>query len=409
MHFTIPLLQDLNSYWSDLHLLRPNLMWIAMVPPQGVHDRRIREDIFTYFYDYHILPVDFDRLLVTLGHAYGMAVMGREVLIDRIQDDADQLKIIGDSPAMQAVQHSVGRFARSDAPVLITGENGTGKEVAAILIHQKSQRANGPFVAINCAALPENLIQAELFGYEKGAFTGAYQRKLGRIEEATGGTLFLDEIGDLPLALQVNLLRVLQEGYIERLGSNKSIKVDVRVIAATNHNLPQAVEEGRFREDLYYRLHVLHLQMPSLREREEDIELLAWYFFRKFVKEDINHRIRGVSSEALHAMKHYDWPGNVRELINCIRRAMVMCDTRLIKASDLGLDRRLVTRRHILNLKAARDEAEKEAINASLRRTSNNISHAACQLGITRGMLYKLMAKHGITVRIRAAGDDNGT
>jgi len=251
-----------------------------------------------------------------------------------------------------------------------------------------------PFIAVNCGALPTNLIQSELFGHEKGAFTGAHQRKIGRIESAAGGTLFLDEIGDLALDLQVNLLRFLQEKTIERVGGTEKIHVDVRVIAATHVDLERAVKEGRFREDLYYRLNVLHLNVPSLREREQDIELLARFFFDKFAKEK-NRNVKGFRRDTLQAMNDYEWPGNVRELINRIRRAMVMCDNRLITTADLGLERRLSQRR-LTTLDEARTRAEKEAIQYSLRFNRNNVSQAARQLGVSRVTLYRLMEKYQI-------------
>lgn len=390
--------QDWNGYWHELHHIQPNAQWVALLSSSSVLNGPLLEGIFNFFYDYHTLPVDLDRLLATLGHAYGMAMIG-ERMTCQIENDLNQGKIIAHSPVMQAVQRTIGRFARADAPVLITGESGTGKELAALLIHQKSRRARRPFVAINCGALPATLIQAELFGYERGAFTGAHQRKPGRIETAQGGILFLDEISDLPFELQVNLLRVLQEGYIEHLGGNQRIEVDVRIIAATNRNLAQAVAEGRFREDLYYRLNVLPLEMPPLKERgDNDIELLAWNCFRKFANE-MDYAITGFSSEALEVMKRHDWPGNVRELINCIRRAMVMCNTRLIKARDLGLDRREGAPRRMVTLDEARAAAERDVIKGSLRIASHNLSRAARLLGISRGTLYHLIAKYGISAR----------
>jgi DNA-binding NtrC family response regulator len=251
-------------------------------------------------------------------------------------------------------------------------------------------------MAVNCGALPANLIQSELFGHEKGAFTGAHQRKIGRIEAAAGGTIFLDEIGDLSLDLQVNLLRFLQAKTIERVGGTQSLQVDVRVIAATHVDLERAVAEGRFREDLYYRLNVLHLRVPALRERENDIELLARFFFEKFAKEK-NPQVRGFSQQALQVMNTYAWPGNVRELINRIRRAMVMCENRLMTPGDLGLERRSA-RRTIRTLVGARAAAEKEAIQYALRHTGNNVSRAARELRISRVTLYRLIEKYSIAL-----------
>jgi transcriptional regulator with PAS, ATPase and Fis domain len=246
---------------------------------------------------------------------------------------------------------------------------------------------------VNCGALPANLIQSELFGYEKGAFTGAAARKVGHIEAAAGGTIFLDEIGDLSADLQVNLLRFLQENTIERVGSTEKLSVDVRVIAATHVNLEKAVEEGRFREDLYYRLHVLNLKVPPLRERQGDVELLARFFFDKFAKER-RPALRGFSHRALGVMREHDWPGNVRELINRVRRAMVMSDKRLITPEDLGLHAG-APRRRVITLEQAREEAERGAIQSCLQRV-RNVSRAARELGISRVTLYRLMEKHGL-------------
>jgi DNA-binding NtrC family response regulator len=283
-----------------------------------------------------------------------------------------------------------------DAPVLITGESGVGKELAAMAVHERSQRAQGRFVAVNCGALPANLIQSELFGYEKGAFTGAAARKIGHFESAAGGTIFLDEIGDLSLDLQINLLRFLQERTIERVGGTGKIQVDARVIAATHVDLEKAVAEGRFREDLYYRLHVLNLRVPSLRDRTGDIDLLARFFFEKFSK-DRRPQIRGFSQRAIQAMNDHPWPGNVRELINRVRRAMVMSEKRLISAEDLGFQPALLLGRQ-QTLDQVRDQAEKSAILASLQRARRNISRAARDLGVSRVTLYRLLEKHTISV-----------
>jgi DNA-binding NtrC family response regulator len=278
-----------------------------------------------------------------------------------------------------------------DAPVLIDGESGTGKELVALAIHQVSPRANAPFVAVNCAALPANLIQSELFGHEKGAFTGAQQRKLGRLEAATGGTIFLDEIGDLPLDLQVNLLRVLQNRSIERLGSNQEIQLDVRVVAASNVDLEQAVAQGRFREDLYYRLNVLRLHTPPLRQREGDVELLARHYFKKLTEPSLGSA-RGFNQQALRVMSNYAWPGNVRELINRVRRAVIMSENPLLTPEDLGLEKR-VADTGSMTLDRARAQAELQAIRCALRRNQNNMSAAARQLGISRATLYRVLER----------------
>jgi len=392
-----PCSQDFGRSWAQIHHARPHMKWIALVPVRSVRDQHLREAISTFFYDYHTVPVDLDRLVVTLGHAYGMVAIA-EAASRRNGADNSSHRLVGTSAAMRRVHHAIHKFALVEAPVLITGETGTGKELVALQIHQRSRRAKGPFVPINCGALPATLIQSELFGYEKGAFTGATARRRGRILEAAGGTLFLDEIGDLPYDLQSNLLRVLQEGYIEPLGNGRRIDVDFRIIAATNRNLPQAVGEGRFRQDLYYRLHVLNLELPPLRERREDIEPLATFFFSRFLKET-PRVIAGFSSEALNVMKrHHDWPGNVRELLNCVRRAVALCDTPYIKPSDLGLEKRKGDH-PFGTLNDARLQAEKAVISRALRYTSHNVAKAARLLGVSRGALYKHCGKFGFDVR----------
>ena len=369
------------------------MKWIALLPPSKMQNEDISQMIQEQFYDYHTLPADSKRLLPILGHAYGMARIPRNTLIQGDEYPGED-EMVGASPAMLALFSNLRKISGVDAPVLITGESGTGKELGALAIHERSSRSGGPFVAVNCGALPSNLIQSELFGYEKGAFTGATQRKIGRLEAATGGTIFLDEIGDLPMDMQVNLLRFLQEKTIERVGGTEHLNVDVRVIAATHVDLEMAVKEGRFREDLYYRLHVLDLKMPPLRDRQGDIELLARFFFKKFAAEKCRN-VRGFTREAIRIMSDHDWPGNVRELINRIRRAMVMCEHRLITPADLGLERRAFGRR-MLTLDEVRSTAEREAIQTALRRTHKNVSKAAQELGVSRVTLYRLMEKCGL-------------
>ena len=285
-------------------------------------------------------------------------------------------------------------LAQEQCSILIEGETGTGKELIANAIHKLSDRAGCPMITVNCGAIPRDLIQSELFGYEKGAFTGAQHKKIGRIEAAQGSTLFLDEIGDLPLEQQVNLLRFLEQKSIERVGGVKKISVDVRVVSATHIDLEQAVQNGTFREDLYYRLRILHINVPPLRERGDDIELLAWYFFNKLSAKN-KKNCRGLSLDALSVIRQYNWPGNVREMRNRIMQAIVMSDNYLLRVSDLELERRS-EERHLVTLEEFRNQADKRAIKAKLVQNSYNITHAAKQLGISRVTLYRLMEKHDI-------------
>jgi DNA-binding NtrC family response regulator len=351
--------------------------------------------IADYCYDYITLPIDINRLLFALGHAHGMNEISRP-LQQSINDYPASYGIIGNSPAMANLFRRLRKVAHEDCSVLIEGETGTGKELVANAIHNHSRRADNPFVAINCGSYPKELIQSELFGYEKGAFTGAQQRRIGRIESAQGGTLFLDEIGDLPLEQQVNLLRFLEERTIERVGGSEKIAIDVRIIAATNVDLKNAVQRKEFREDLYYRLRVLQMKTPALRAREGDIELLANYFFNKFSIGQ-RYKARGFHPDSLFMIKNYDWPGNIRELMNCVRHAVVMSENRLLTPTDLGLDRRY-KERLLHTLEEARAIADRETIVTSLRRSNYNMSRAAETLGISRVSLYRLMEKYDLTL-----------
>jgi len=303
---------------------------------------------------------------------------------------------VGECPAMQEVFVRIRRFAQVDAPVLISGETGTGKELAAQAIHQRSARAGGPFVAINCAALPPTLIESELFGYEKGAFTGAVGRKLGLIERADHGTLFLDEIGDLPHDLQAHMLRFLQENTITRVGGHNAIHVNTRIISATHVDLGAAVESGRFRDDLFYRLNVLPLHMPALRERGEDVLLLASYFLRRIVQELELERVE-FTCDAQAAILANDWRGNVRELIAAIRRAVVMNAGSAIRPDDLALQPR-----HPLSLNAiagshryrAGSDEEYRALMEALSRHHHNVTKAAAEMGVSRVTFYRMLKRH---------------
>lgn len=380
------------------------LEWVALMPKSCMESGNVKQVISDAFYDFHTLPAMPEKLLVTLGHAYGMAEIKSRVAVEESglhADDEDEM--VGTSPEMLAFFKGIRKAAGVDAPVLITGESGTGKELAALALHERSSRRDGPFIAVNCGALPNGLIQSELFGHEKGSFTGAHQRKIGRIESADKGTIFLDEIGDLPLELQANLLRFLQERTIERVGGSGNIRVDARVVAATHVDLEAAVADRRFREDLYYRLNVLRLKAPSLRDRQGDIELLARYFFEKFSYEK-RRNVRGFSSDALQVMSLYQWPGNVRELISRVRRAMVMCEHRLISPEDLGLDRR-TDKRQVMTLEAARGAAEKGVIRQALMQNRRNLSETSRELGVSRVTLYRLMQKYGMGSHYQGHGE----
>ena len=377
----------------DLVLARRQMQWIVALSRQCIDRKSISSLIAECCYDYHTLPIDPQRLVVTLGHAYGMATL-TETTMRRQHELESQYGLIGNSPAMQTLFRGIQKAAEVDVPVLVTGESGTGKEQTAHAIHEYSARAASPFVAMNCAALPSNLIQSELFGHEKGAFAGAGDRHIGHIESANGGTLFLDEIGDLAPELQANLLRFLEEKKIRRLGATKLIPANVRLIAATNTQLEQAVREGRFREDLYYRLNVLHLRTPGLRERKGDVELLSKYFFAKFAAET-RTSARGFSRDALEVINRYDWPGNVRELMNRIRRAVLLSEGPYITPVDLELERRSPVRTFV-TLDEARMAADRETIQATLLRTRFNIARASQELGVSLMTLYRLMEKYDI-------------
>jgi len=347
-------------------------------------------------YDFLTKPVDPDELRVILRRAFYLAELERE--LRQLQElwGGDGFEgMVGDCPAMQAVFQTIRRVAPSDAPVLILGESGTGKEMVARAIHRRSPRRDGSFVAINCGAIPENLLESELFGHERGAFTGAVTQRKGRFEMAEGGTLFLDELGELPLPLQVKLLRFLQEQTIERVGGRELIPVNTRIIAATNTDLKQALQTGRFREDLYYRVAVVVIQLPPLRDRGDDVVLLARTFLRRFATEARRSPMPHFSAAALRALQRHDWPGNVRELENRIRRAVIMAEGKTISPTDLELvdpGEGAMPR----TLREIRDAAERSAILSALRRHQWRIAPAAEELGVSRPTLYELMNRLGI-------------
>ncbi len=352
--------------------------------------------------DFCAKPIDLKILQIILARTFTLHALEQENR--RLQQQNNQCGslcgMLGISPAMNKVFELLRRAGATDYPVLISGDTGTGKEMAARAVHSLSGRAEQPMIIINCGAIPENLLESELFGHEKGAFTGASNRQIGKFEQADQGTIFLDEIGELPLSMQVKILRVLQESTLERLGGTRTIKLDVRVIAATNVNLEQAVKEETFREDLFYRLNVIPLHIPALQERPEDILPLA----HRFLLEETGRQKRGrmsFSPAALTALSVHDWPGNVRELQNRIRRALGTTLDTVITPADMGLEGMNPEQesRRFLTIKEAREQAEIQAVQQALGLSNNNISRAAKLLEISRPTLHDLLKKHGIQVR----------
>ena len=373
-------------------LRQPLVGWVALARADRLDEPDVRRLIRSYCFDYVKLPAAAPTVDYLLGHAFGMVSLTDLDLATGVASAGDD-EMVGTCDAMQHLFRTIRKIANTDASVFIAGESGTGKELTAVAIHERSPRRKEPFVAINCGAIPQHLLQSELFGYERGAFTGANQRKIGRVEAANGGTLFLDEIGDLPLESQASLLRFLQEGKIERLGGRESIPIDVRVISATHVDLEGAMRDGRFRADLFHRLCVLRIDEPPLRARGKDIEILAHHVLHKF-KTDSARKIRGFAPSAIEAMHKYRWPGNVRELINRVRRAIVMAEGKLINAEDLDLAQ--YTQQETMTLAQAREAAEKRAIEAALLRHRHRLNEAATDLGISRVTLYRLMGSHGL-------------
>jgi two-component system NtrC family response regulator len=349
-------------------------------------------------YDFYQKPVDIDAL----GHIVRRALQLHRLeyenrrLAGKVDKDEKVLgRMITAAPEMVRVARTIERVANTNVSVMLLGASGTGKELLARGLHDASGRAKREFVAINCAAIPENLLESELFGHEKGAFTGAVKTTPGKIEQAAGGTLFLDEVGDIPLQLQVKLLRFLQERVIERVGSRESIPVDTRVVCATHQNLEAMIAEGRFREDLYYRLAEIVVRIPSLAERPGDPTLLAKAFLNRYAKE-MNPSVRGFAADALAAIDAWGWPGNVRELENRVKRAVIMADEKLVGAADLDLaepDEQVV---NALNLKTAREQSDRKVIRHALARSEGNISSTAKMLGISRPTLYDLLKQYDL-------------
>ncbi len=346
-------------------------------------------------YDFLTTPVQLDELKVIIRRALYVSRLERQhrELQQRLGGDAFE-GILGTSPQIQEVFEFIRKVATTDAPVLIVGESGTGKELTARAIHFRSSRKDSPFVTIDCGAIPETLLESELFGHEKGAFTGAHIQRKGRIESAQGGTLFLDEIGELSPHLQAKLLRFLQEQRIERVGGREGILVNARVLAATNTDLDQALKDGRFREDLYFRLGVVVISMPSLREREGDIPLLATAFLQRYVEEN-KKKLKGFNPQAIRTMETHGWPGNIRELENRVKRAVIMADGMKVTPADLELTSRYA-KYEGQGLKEAREGLEREFIQRALAKNKGNLTRTATDLGISRPTLYELLDKLGI-------------
>jgi two-component system NtrC family response regulator len=356
-------------------------------------------------YDFYQKPFDPEVLGLVVERAFRLHALQKENRRLQQSQDSPMQGILTRDPGMLKMCRSVEKVAPSDATVLLLGESGSGKELLARALHRLSPRSAKRFVAINCAAIPENLLESELFGYEKGAFTGANKQTPGKIEFADGGTFFFDEVGDLSLALQAKILRFLQERVVERIGGREEIPVDIRIVCATHQNLKKLIEEGRFREDLYYRLSEIVIAIPPLRDRHGDAALLAHAFMHKFNREE-GRSILGFKQDALHAIEAYPWPGNVREMENYIKRAVIMTEGSQIGAEDLGLSAPAGEPEPV-NLREVRDEAERKAIIKALSRVDGNILAAAELLGVSRPTLYDLVDRHGLKQSISIKADGN--
>jgi two-component system NtrC family response regulator len=348
-------------------------------------------------YDYHQKPIDLEELRIVLKRAVYLSKLEHQVseLQCMVAYELQFHGMVATSSTMMELFDRAKKVAQTDYPILIQGESGTGKERLARAIHSMSDRANMPLVIIDCGSIPESLLESELFGHEKGSFTGAHARQIGKVERAQGGTVVLDEVGELPMQLQVKLLRFLQEGTIERIGGKEPLSVDARVLAITNIDLEKAVEDRLFREDLYYRLNVVPLFIPPLKDRPDDITVLARYFLDTYSRE-IGPKFKGFSTSAMDAMISYDWPGNIREMQNRIKRAVVMAEGDYIQPQDIDL---VGADRGLPKLKEARDMAEISAIRQALARHSGNISKAAQDLDVSRPTLHDLLKKHRVTIQ----------
>ena len=353
-------------------------------------------------YDFYQKPINLEELKVIIRRAFHLSAIEEEnrSLYHALERQTAQVGgMIGQCPEMQAVFSTMRKVAIFGRSILVQGESGTGKELVARAIHAMSLRKDGPFVPINCGAIPETLLESELFGHEKGAFTGAHAQVQGKVEYAQNGTLFLDEIGELPALLQVKLLRFLQDKTIQRVGGREDIAVNTRILAATNKDLVKEIGAGRFREDLYYRLGVVLIKVPPLRERKGDIVVLATFFLKRYC-DLYNKRIRGFNSAALESMETYEWPGNMRELENKVQRAVLLSEGPLVEPQDLGFDAKVIAKKtntsDIRTLKEAKEAVEKEMVMFALDRYGGNIAKSAEELGISRPTLYDIMKKHGL-------------
>jgi two-component system, NtrC family, response regulator len=355
-------------------------------------------------YDFLCKPVEMEELRLLVQRCIHVVELEKEYHRLQQSQRSDVFEdMIGTSPQMQAVFAFIRKVAATNAPVLLLGESGTGKEMAAAAIHRRSTRKDGPFVAINCNAIPENLLESELFGHEKGAFTGAHVQRKGLLETASGGTLFLDEIGELPPAIQVKLLRFLQEQRLQRVGGRQEIQVDTRLVAATNADLKELINNGKFREDLYFRLAVVTIRLLPLRERGEDVVFLAREFLQRYSSQDGRPKMV-FTPDALRAMNSYSWPGNVRELQNRVKRGVIMANGSRVTAKDLELQREKgVVASGATTLRQAREDVERELVEQALKRHSGKITSAAADLGISRPTFYELMEKLGIPKERTAA------
>lgn len=370
-----------------------NFLWLALLEHDDCDNEHYLGILARYFYDYHSYPIDIKRIYFSIGHALGMAKLKKNEYQHMCHSPSTSL-LLGNSSAILSLREQIRRLACCRLPIMITGPSGSGKELVARELHATSLGCSQPFIAINCGAIPTQLIQSELFGHVKGAFTGAIENKKGKVEAANNGTLFLDEIGELSLESQVVLLRFLQEGTIDSVGCNKPIKVNVRVIAATNIDIEKNVAEGKFREDLYYRLNVIRLHTPALNQRKEDILILANHFIS-----ELDSRTKfSFSIEAKKVLSNYNWPGNVRELRNRVLRATALCDSSIIDCHDLDLPLAYALNDNVESLtetlKSTRLTAERQLLVRMQAQHHDNIDEIAQRLDISRATLYRLLQKH---------------